>query len=129
MKYKDFFTELSSRGMDFSAPQPDFERYAEGVSDDFSTFAQKRFDGAKKISDTAKEKGGPAILTHHHFVVKLPYYQKAVEGNFDIDAANEELQQHLQKLSSDAANMEQIEFQELVGIIEVLGELIINSRE
>jgi hypothetical protein len=129
MKYKEFFTEMSSLGMNFSAPQPDFDTYTEEVSDDFSVFAQKRFDGAKKISDTAKEKGGPATLTYHHFVVKLPYYQKAIDGAFDIEEATQELEQHLQKLSSDAATMEQIEFQELVGIIEVLGELIIKNNE
>jgi hypothetical protein len=127
MKYKDFFTEMSSLGMNFSAPQPDFDTYTEEVSDDFSVFAQKRFDGAKKISDTAKEKGGPATLTHHHFVVKLPYYQKAIDGAFNVEEATQELEQHLQKLSGDAATMEQIEFQELVGIIEVLGELIIKQ--
>lgn len=27
MKYKDFFTELTSLGQTFSAPQPDFARY------------------------------------------------------------------------------------------------------
>lgn len=27
MRYKDFFTELSSLGQNFSAPQPDFDRY------------------------------------------------------------------------------------------------------
>ena len=39
----------------------------------FEEFASKRYDGAKKIVDNAKEKGGPAILTYHHFVVKLPF--------------------------------------------------------
>jgi hypothetical protein len=28
MKYKDFFTELSALGQDFSAPQPDFDTYS-----------------------------------------------------------------------------------------------------
>ena len=31
------------------------------------SFAKKRHEGAKKISDMAKEKGGVALLTHDHF--------------------------------------------------------------
>ena len=40
----------------------------------FEEFAEHRLDGATTISNNAKEKGGDALLTHHHFVVKLPFY-------------------------------------------------------
>jgi hypothetical protein len=95
----------------------------------FEEFAQKRFDGASKITENAKEKGGPAMLTYHHFVVKLPYYKKASEGKFDIKETKTDFQEHLDKLCglSKDVNMGQVEFQKLVGIIEVLGELIIKS--
>jgi len=43
------------------------------------SFAKKRHEGAKKISDMAKEKGGVALLTHDHFRVKLPYYERNEE--------------------------------------------------
>jgi len=43
-------------------------------------FVSNRMNGAAKISQNAKEKGGDALLTYHHFVVKLPYYQKAKNG-------------------------------------------------
>ena len=51
----------------------------------FTDFADKRMGGAAKISSDAKEKGGFAILTYHHFVVKLPYYEKAKAGKIDLD--------------------------------------------
>lgn len=94
---------------------------------EFTEFAGKRYDGAKKISDTAKKKGGPALLTYHHFVVKLPYYEKARDGKFNILEARKELKEKLQDvcLLSGQIRMEQIQFQELVGEVEVLGELII----
>lgn len=94
----------------------------------FEDFAKKRLEGATKISNDAKEKGGAALLTHHHFVVKLPYYKKASEGNFDITEAQTELKKYLDELCTVSAEMEQIHFQELVGLIEVLGELIIKSK-
>lgn len=96
----------------------------------FEEFAKKRYDGAEKISKTAKEKGGPALLTYHHFVVKLPYYKNAYEGNFDLDLAQKEYKKNLDKLCklSDGVKIEQIEFQKLVGLIEVLGELIIKHK-
>jgi len=96
----------------------------------FKNFAGKRLAGAEKIVNNAKEKGGPAMLTYHHFKVKLPYYKKASEGKFDIDEGKKEFKELLNKLCkvSEDVNMEQVEFQKLVGLIEVLGELIIKNR-
>ena len=56
----------------------------------FNIFAEKRLEGAKKISDTAEEKGGPALLTHYHFAVKLPYYKKAAEGKINLEKSKKE---------------------------------------
>ena len=97
----------------------------------FEEFAQKRFDGASKITENAKEKGGASMLTYYHFVVKLPYYKKASEGKFDIKESKVEFKEHLDKLCglSKDVNMGQEQFQKLVGLIEVLGELIIKSGE
>ena len=89
-------------------------------------FAKKRFAGAEKISNTAKEKGGPSILTYQHFVVKLPYYKKAGEGKFDEEKSTEEFKKTLKSISLE---MTQKEFQTEVGRLEVLGELIIKNRE
>ncbi len=91
----------------------------------FDEFAHTRMKGANKIAMTAKEKGGDAMLTYHHFHVKNPYYKKAAEGKFDLAATKKEFDQCVKDLSSD---MQQVAFQKLVGRIEVLGELIIKHK-
>ncbi len=95
-------------------------------SKSFDTFAEKRMGGAEKIANGAKEKGGPSMLTYHHFVVKLPYYKKASQGEFDLDDAKKEFEKTLKKISM---SMEQTEFQKEMGRLEVLGELIIKHRK
>ena len=89
-------------------------------------FAKTRKKGAEKITDNAKEKGGLSLLTWHHFKVKLPYYQKAVEGKFDFDKAKKEFEETYNKIS---LIMSQIEFQREVGRLEVLGELLIKNKK
>jgi hypothetical protein len=100
------------------------------TKESFKTFAEKRLAGAEKITNSAKEKGGPAMLTYHHFRVKLPYYKKATEGNFDVDEGKKEFKELLDKLCKISKNVDmgQVEFQKLVGEIEVLGELIIKNN-
>lgn len=91
----------------------------------FEEFAEKRFKGAKKIADSAKEKGGVSMLTYHHFQVKLPYYTKAEKGKMDMEAAKKEFEKTYKKIS---LGMTQIEFQREVGRLEVLGELILKNK-
>lgn len=96
---------------------------------EFEQFAQARHDGAKKISDSAKEKGGYSMLTHYHFVVKLPYYKRAAMGKFNLSEAKLELKQQQSELNQILKKFEgvdQIPFQKVMGKIEVIGELIIN---
>jgi hypothetical protein len=90
------------------------------------TFADTREAGAEKISDNAKKKGGLALLTWHHFKVKLPYYKRAAAGRFDLDAAKKEFEATYKKIST---SMSQTEFQREVGRLEVLGELIIREEK
>lgn len=103
----------------------------ETSSKEFTEFAEKRYDGAKKISDDAKKKGGPALLTYDHFRVKLPYYETAKSGGFNVLTARNELKDRLTELGvlQGTVKISQIDFQKLVGIIEVLGELIIKWNE
>jgi hypothetical protein len=88
-------------------------------------FATTRAAGAAKIADTAKEKGGLAMLTYNHFYVKAPYYKKAINGKFDKEAAKKEFNEILKGISLD---MNQNEFQRQVGKMEVLGELLIEEK-
>jgi hypothetical protein len=95
-------------------------------------FAKNRLAGATKISDNAKKKGGDALLTYHHFVVKLPYYKKAAAGKFNLEKSVSELKSLHQKLHSLLETFEakdQIPFQKVMGQIEVVGELIIKHHE
>ena len=90
----------------------------------FEDFAEVRHDGAEKIAKNAKEKGGFAMLTYNHFIVKLPYYNKANKGKFDIEEGKKEFEKILKSIS---LSMTQTEFQREVGRLEVLGELIIKA--
>lgn len=95
------------------------------AKESFETFAKNRLAGAEKIIVNAKEKGGDALLTWHHFKIKPSYYKKAIEGKFDKEAAKKEYEETYKKIS---LNMSQIEFQREVGRLEVLGELLIREK-
>lgn len=95
------------------------------VKESFKEFAETRKKGAEKIANNAKEKGGLALLTWHHFKVKDPYYKKAASGKFEREAFEKEFNDTLKKISLD---MGQIEFQREVGRLEVLGELLIRNK-
>ena len=102
----------------------------EETSKSFDGFASKRFGGAEKIVNNAKEKGGPSMLTFHHFNVKLPYYKKAKDGKFNIEEAKKEYEKYIKELNTSTIDVDitQTRFQKLVGLIEVLGELIIKHK-
>jgi hypothetical protein len=111
--YSDFINEAKTQGLSFEE------------------FSQARLEGATKISDAAKAKGGAALLTYQHFVVKLPYYKKAAAGKSDMTALQAELGglvKDLARGTSGKIKLEQVEFQRLVGKIEVIGELLIRHR-
>ena len=102
-----------------------------GMNKTFEEFSNKRGEGAAKIAENAKEKGGLSILTYYHFVVKEPYYKKAEQGTLDLVKSKKELKQLVEELYQGINDMsiKQIAFQKLVGKIEVLGELLIEDKE
>ena len=102
-----------------------------GMNKTFEDFSKKRGEGASKIAENAKEKGGLSILTYYHFVVKEPYYKKAQQGTIDLVKSKKELKQLVEELYVGIQDMsiKQIAFQKLVGKIEVLGELLIEDKE
>lgn len=99
----------------------------------FKDFSEARLAGAAKIADGAKERGGNAMLSYHHFVVKLPYYKKAAKGwtKADRDATVTKYNQLIDELYStkSSVKIDQTAFQKLVGTIEVFGELVIKYDE
>jgi len=102
-----------------------------GMNKTFEDFSKKRGEGASKIAENAKEKGGLSILTYYHFDVKAPYYKKAEQGTIDLIKSKKELKQLVEELYVGINDMsiKQIAFQKLVGKIEVLGELLIENKE
>lgn len=99
---------------------------------DFIDFSKARLEGASKIVEMAKEKGGTALLTYQHFKVKLPYYKKASIGKFDIKLMKTELETLVKELvqgTSRTLKLDQTEFQRLLGKIEVIGELLIKIQD
>jgi hypothetical protein len=102
-----------------------------GMNKTFEEFSKKRGEGAMKIAENAKEKGGLSILTYYHFVVKEPYYKKAQQGTIDLVKSKKELKALVEELYQGINDMsiKQIAFQKLVGKIEVLGELLIEDKE
>ena len=94
--------------------------------DTFETFADTREAGAEKITASTKQNGGLALLTWHHYKVKLPYYKRAAAGKMNLDDAKKEFDATYKKIST---SMSQIEFQREMGRLEVLGELIIRDQK
>lgn len=95
----------------------------------FEEFAERRLEGATTISNNAEQKGGDALLTHHHFMVKLPFYEEVTDGKFNPNKSKAHYEDLIEELFNRGVNFEQIEFQELLGKIEVLGELLIKSKD
>ena len=99
---------------------------------EMANFAEKRHAGAEKIANSSKEKGGVALLTYNHFKVKLPYYKKASEGKFNFEEMKKEYVKLCSELHSYMNKIENVnmkKFQELVGKIEVVGELLIEDKK
>jgi hypothetical protein len=93
------------------------------------SFANKRKSSAFVIANSAKEKGGIAVLTEKHFEVKLPIYEKAFKS-FDKEDFKKQYESLVEELSSKKIeDMKQIDFQMLVGKIEVVGELLIKNED
>lgn len=95
-------------------------------------FAEERGDAAQGTVDSTKEKGGLAMLSHDHFKVKIPYYEKAASGEFNIEEFRGEYQDllnELLELTSEGFNISQKDFQEILGKLEVLGELCIRNND
>jgi hypothetical protein len=112
----------------------DFINESNNPKENFEEFCKNRLAGATKITEMAQKKGGDALLTFHHFEVKLPIYSKAAAGKFKLSEATTKLDGLVSKLnqsfsSTEGVKMSQTQFQKLVGLIEVWGELIIRFKQ
>ena len=95
---------------------------------DVIEFIKARREGAAAIAESSKEKGGVAILTAWHFSAKDPAYEDA-EGIFSReDFDSEEKLTALRTREGDLMRaltqpLGQVMFQELMGKLEVYGEI------
>ena len=106
------------------------KKSTQSTDKELEDFSKKRGEGAMKIAENAKEKGGLSMLTYYHFDVKEPYYKSASEGKLDFDKAEKELKGLINEVNNGIQDMSigQIDFQKKVGRIEVLGELLIEHK-
>jgi hypothetical protein len=129
----DGYKQIGTKNKD-GKTVPNCVKENSGVNEEKETlqkFSENRLAGAAKISKAAKEKGGDALLTYHHFHVKLPYYQKSADGELDMESLKSEyddLLTDLYEATRNSMNISQVKFQELVGKIEVVGELLIENK-
>ena len=100
--------------------------------DPFQQFVKARLAQATKIADNAEQKGEDAMLTYHQFAVKIPIYRMTLDGKFKLNKAKESLDKQMKKLYEGVrtdVKLRQVEFQKIIGLIEVWGELIIKFKE
>lgn len=91
-------------------------------------FVEKRAAGAKKIQVAAAAKGpGPAQLTAIHFKAKEVPYREALKNLGNQTFLRHKAEECLKKLRN-WNGLSQKEFQEVVGKLEVFGELWIHMK-
>lgn len=97
-------------------------------SEDPMQFLKNRKAGAMKIASSAKEKGGDAMLSYYHFAAKEKPYNDiiALLRNEGMAAAKKHCKDKYNDLMKDVdIDMDQKEYQAIVGKIEVYGECYI----
>jgi hypothetical protein len=95
------------------------------------TFLKARRDGAAKIQQEAEKKGGAALVTEHHFAVKRPIYEDAIDRAKEGEVLDDCLASVLNCLKQlkEVETMTMWQFAGLTGQLEAYGEAYIASRE
>ncbi len=92
----------------------------------FLKFVDKRKQGAAKIAETSKRKGGYALPTFYHFNAKARPYAECSNHYDDIKVIEKKGDEIYKKLKG-WRDMSQKEFQEEMGKLEVYGEVYIRK--
>ena len=103
------------------------------ISEDPLTFLHNRKKGAKETADKAKEKGGDAILSYYHFAAKNKPYAQII-NTFKSEGLKASLKlcknEYKRLMKECDLDMNQKQYQAIVGEIEVYGECYIRlSKE
>jgi hypothetical protein len=100
-----------------------------GVEDKFNEFLSKRKAGAEKLGVQTRKKGGYSLLTAIHYEAKEKPYadclkwenKEGKEKHFKAKA------EEIYKKLADLDSLTQREFQDLMGQLEVYGEVYIRA--
>lgn len=95
----------------------------------FDEFVEKRKAGADKIARAAEAKGSYSTLTAYHFKAKEKPYADAFKHREKEDKSEyykKKVEETLEKLKG-FDNLSQKEFQILTGVLEVYGEVYLQS--
>ena len=93
-------------------------------NEELETFIQKRAAGAAKLAKQAAIKGGFSSLTAAHFKAKSKPYNICAKNLGDKRVVKEHINNLLKRLKS-WDEMSQMEFQKVMGELEVYGEVAI----
>lgn len=92
-------------------------------------FIKERRNGAQKIITQSARRSGVSRLTTKHFRAKIPLYdeaEKLIKNNKSLAQLKPKYMKVLAKLRKTPRN--DMKFQELTGELEVLGEILIKSK-
>jgi hypothetical protein len=96
--------------------------------EELETFITKRAAGAEKIAKQATVKGGLSCLTAAHFHAKKTPYNICLKKLGDKLALKSHINNLLKKLES-WEDMSQMEFQKVMGQLEVYGEVALQVNK
>lgn len=91
-------------------------------TEELETFITKRAEGAKKLAKQTLIKGGYSSLTAAHFAAKEKPYNICLQKLGDKTVLKTHIDNLLKKLQ-DWESMSQMEFQKVMGQLEVYGEV------
>ncbi len=97
-------------------------------SDDPLEFLKNRKTGAQEAAKNAKAKGGDAMLSYYHFAAKDKPYAQIIRTfkNDGLDATIKLCKSEYKRLMKECdIDMNQKNYQDIVGRIEVYGECYI----
>lgn len=111
-----------------------FEKAAELISDVlFPEFVQKRLESTKKFYELFKERGKFATLSAWHFGAKIKPYLNAKRWSKKDSKDREQLFKERYKKTWQKLkvldSLSQKEFQSLTGVLEVYGEVYLQSKK
>lgn len=119
MNFEEVYTILEKKDY----PQQDASKL------ELLKWVKKRKQGAVKIHTQSSRRAGPSRLTASHFGAKIPVYNKIIKMIEHDEDLKKLKTDYLSILSQLRKSVRQAtKFQKLTGELEVLGEVLIETR-